>query len=93
MLWEVLHCVTVSNFRSFFWVSKVIDTLSAWLRTEACAMWCRAFPSLKKAMFPTVSCLVRLSDGFETFRYSHDLHAKKKAPMMSWEIACFVSDV
>ena len=44
-------------------------------------------PFLRKVMLCKVSGLVRLFSGERTLRYSHDLHAKKKAPIMSWIVA------
>ncbi len=40
-----------------------------------------------EGMFLRVSIFVFLSWGFFTFRYSHDLHAKKKAAMVSCAVA------
>jgi hypothetical protein len=82
---DVRHWVIVSNFRSFFCVSKVMETLSAVcsrFRDEG-SVFGIAFPALKKLMFRSVRIFVRLSCGRDTFRYSHDRHAKKKAPMVS----------
>ncbi len=44
-------------------------------------------------MFSSVSIFVFLSCGFGTFRYLHDLHAKKRAVMISCEVAFWVSVV
>ena len=88
-VWSVFHCVIVSDFLSFFWDSKVRETLSArWIFGLLRRM---TLPSLEKAMFPRESCLVWCWSCFGTFRYSHDRQAKKKAPMVSWLIACWLS--
>jgi hypothetical protein len=41
----------------------------------------------------SVSIFVFLSCGFVTFRYLHDLHAKKRAAIISCEVAFWVSVV
>ncbi len=82
---DVAHCVMVSFLRSFFCSSKVMDTLSA--ECSIGAEWCRSSPFLRKEMFFSVSCRVRLFSGDFTLRYSQERHAKKKAPMMSWVVA------
>ena len=42
-------------------------------------------------MFPIVRTLVLLCCDLETWRYSHDLHAKNQPAMESWDIAARVS--
>jgi hypothetical protein len=44
-------------------------------------------------MFDKVRIFVCFSSGLGTWRYSHDLHAKKKAAMMSWWVARWSSVV
>ena len=44
-------------------------------------------------MLDSVRIFVCFSSGFGTWRYSHDLHAKKNAPMISWEVARWSSVV
>ncbi len=90
--WSVLHCVMVLNFRPFFWVTKVTNTLSAELRADA-DEWGISLSFKLKAMFSSMSIFVFLSCGFGTFRYSHDLHEKKRAGMISCEVAFWVSVV
>ena len=53
---DVLHCVTVSYFLSFFCRSKVIETQSAGFnRVDVCS---RMLPSLMKTMLRRQSCFV-----------------------------------
>ena len=84
-LWSVAHCFIVLFFSSFFWDLNVRETLSARWSLEL--LWGMMLPSLKKAMFLRVSCLVCCWSWFGTFRYLHNLQAKNKAPMISWLIA------
>ena len=75
---DVAHCVIVSFCGHSF---------AAWMRERHCG-WERSSPFLQKLMLWSVSCFVCLSLGHFTFRYLHYWHAKKKAPMMSWAVAC-----
>ena len=66
-----------------------METLSAARSSgDECGM---AAPLSWKEIFCRVRDFVRLSLAFETFKYSHDRHAKKKAPRMSCVVARCVS--
>jgi hypothetical protein len=49
--WSVRHCVTVSDFLSFFCVSKVMATLSAVHNWVVCVIRWSIWPFLKKVKF------------------------------------------
>ena len=85
----VVRCVTVSYLRLFFCISNVTDTLSADSRAEEGVITSRPF--LKKRMFRRQRSLVRLCSFWGTFRYSQNLHAKKKAPIVNCAIARSIS--
>ena len=51
---------------------------------DECGM---AAPLSWKEIFCSVRHFVCLSLAFDTFKYSHDLHAKKKAPRLSCVVA------
>lgn len=74
---EDLYCVMVSPLLSFFCRIKVIDTQSALYRRGSA--WEISFLPLKNCTFFKVNNFVLL--GPDTWMYSQDLIAKKKAPM------------
>ena len=82
---SVFHCVTVSDFLSFFCLSKVIETQSA--RFNLADVWLRIFPPLMKTMFRRQSCFVCCFSALETLEYSHDRIAQKCAAAASSPIA------
>ena len=85
----VAHCVTVSFFMSFFCISKVMETQSDSLRLgDVLGM---TVPFRANCILQILNCFVR--PGRDTFKYSHDRQAKKKAPIINCAVACVVSVV
>lgn len=82
------YCV---KFSLIFCVLKVMPTLLAASRRgdkggiSAPLRWNMMFPRLRQFVF--------FSFDFGTCRCSQDQHAKEKAPMMSWVVACCISVV
>ena len=81
-----LSWVTVSMRSSFFCHSKVIETLS---ENSICEwLWVNSMPLRKKRMFRKRRTAVRRFSAWGTFRYSHDLQAKKNDAIDNWLMAC-----
>ncbi len=83
----VLHCVTVSDFLSFFCLSKVTETQSA--RCSFVEEWSRISPFLIKAMLQRQSCFVCCCSAFVIFKYSHERMTQKwvaavRLPIAHW---------
>ncbi len=85
----VLHCVTVSDFLSFFCLSKVTETHSA--RCSFVKEWLRILPFLIKAILRRQSCFVCCCSAFGTFKYLHERMAQKWGAAMRSPIACWSS--
>lgn len=78
-------CVTVSCFSSFFCISKVMEIQSAVSKSgESCGV---RQPSVKNRRLRSLRISVRRFSCCETLTYSHDRMAKKKARVVSCEIA------
>jgi hypothetical protein len=82
----ILHCVTVSDFLSFFCCSKVMETKSAKFRSAD--EWSRMLPPIMKAIFQRQSCFVCCCSALVTLQYLHDRMAQKWAAAASYPIAC-----
>ncbi len=82
----VLHCVTVSDFLSFFCCSKAMETQSA--KFSSADEWSRMLPPLMKAIFQGQSCFVCCCSAFITLQYSYDCMAQKWGAAASSPIAC-----
>ncbi len=85
----VIHCVTVSDFLSFFRCSKVIETQSA--MCNLADVHSRMLPPLMKAIFLRQSCFFCCCSAFGTLQYLHDIKAQKWMAAASSLIACHSS--
>jgi hypothetical protein len=81
----VLHCVTVSDFLSFFCRSNVMETQS--VEFSSADEWSRMLPPLMKAIFQRQSCFVCFCSAFVSLQYSHDHMAQKWEATASSPIA------
>jgi len=81
----VLHCVTMSDFLSFFCLLKVIKTQSAKLSSGD--EWSKILPPLMKVMFRRQSCFICCCSAFGTLLYLHNRMAQKCAAAASLPIA------
>jgi hypothetical protein len=81
--------VIISFFESRFWYSKVIETVSAKCR-DGCLWSIFLFP-IKNQTFLRANNLVFCCP--DTWRYSHDLIAKKKAPINSSHMAISTGEI
>jgi hypothetical protein len=81
----VLHCVTVSDFLSFFCLSKVIETQSAELSSGD--EWSKILPPLMKVMFWRQSCFACCCSAFGTLLCLHNCMAQKCVAAASLPIA------
>jgi hypothetical protein len=81
----LLHCITVSDFLSFFCLLKVIETQSAKLSSGD--RWSKILPPLMKMMFQRQSCFICCCSAFGTLLYLHNCMAQKCAAAASLPIA------
>jgi hypothetical protein len=81
-----LHCVTVSDFLSFFCYSEVIEKQSATCNlADVCS---RMLPPLMKTVFLRQSCFVCPRSAFGTLQYLHVRMARKWAAAVTSPIVC-----
>ena len=91
----VRRIATDSNFSRFFWNSKVICTVLA-VEVRFGSVLLISFVSRKKRMLRTHNSLVflvLLLGSCPTCEYSHDLIAKRRAPLASWDIPVTIGEM
>ena len=82
-------CIHMSRL-SFFWKQIFIRTMSAFFRCGS--LWLIIRLSFLNKIFPILTILVLFFSSLAVFKYSHDLMAKKIAPISNQEIALSLCD-